>query len=65
MAGHGLNIENNYYFFPWELIYTGDDSVKKEALSRRELQQLLSMVPAQKGVVLLDTYDAGYSPDQA
>lgn len=59
MAGHGLTVENNYYFFPWELIYTGDDSVKKDALSRSELQQLLSMVPAQKAVVLLDTCNAG------
>jgi WD40 repeat protein len=59
VAGHGLNVDGNYFFFPWELVYTGNDSVKKEAMSRVELQKLLAGVPSQKAVVLLDTCDAG------
>jgi len=31
MALSILSIDGNYFFFPWELIYTGDDSVENEA----------------------------------
>ncbi len=59
VAGHGLNVDGNYFFFPWELVYSGDESVQQGAMSRGELQVLLAAVPSQKAVVLLDTCDAG------
>jgi hypothetical protein len=63
MAGHGLNVEGSYFFFPWELVYTGDDSVRREAITRDELQRLLARVKAKKAVVLLDTCNAGAFSD--
>lgn len=63
IAGHGLNVDGEYFFFPWEMIYTGDEAVQREALSRRELQEMLAMVKARKTVILLDTCNAGAFSD--
>lgn len=59
IAGHGLAMESNYYFLPWDLLYKNEQSVAKEGISREDLQRFLAMIPANKAVILLDTCNAG------
>lgn len=59
IAGHGLSVEGNYYFFPWGLLYKNEQSVVKKGISRDDLQHFLAMIPANKAVILLDTCNAG------
>jgi hypothetical protein len=58
-AGHGLALDGKYHFIPWELVYRGEDSVRKHSLTQKRLQILLAMIPALKSLVLLDTCNAG------
>ena len=59
VAGHGLAVDGNYYFVPWNLIYKNEQSVVKQGISRQDLLRFLSTVTANKSVILLDTCNAG------
>jgi len=59
VAGHGLAADGNYYFVPWDLIYKNEQSVVKQGISRDDLLSFLSLIPANKAVILLDTCNAG------
>lgn len=58
LAGHGLALDGNYHFAPWELIYENKSALREKSLNQDELRELLAKIPAQKTVVLLDTCEA-------
>ncbi|MFO1433522.1 MAG: caspase family protein [Candidatus Competibacteraceae bacterium] len=59
LAGHGLGVEGEYYFFPYDLVYRNNSELRDRGLSSDRLRQLLAKIRAQKAVVMLDTCDSG------
>lgn len=59
LAGHGLAVDGDYYFFPADLIYKNRTALHKGGLSSDRLRELLAKIRAQKTVLILDTCDAG------
>ena len=59
-AGHGLTLDAQYYFLPYDLIYNDDDdNVRRNGISQDHLQRWLARVPARRSLVLLDTCESG------
>ena len=59
-AGHGLTLDAQYYFLPYDLIYNDDnDGVRRHGISQDHLQSWLARVPARRSLVLLDTCESG------
>ncbi|MBI5184722.1 MAG: caspase family protein [Nitrospinae bacterium] len=59
LAGHGKAMNGNYYFIPWEAEYVNMESLMKASISHEKIQSLLAMVPALKGLVIIDTCFSG------
>jgi WD40 repeat protein len=59
LAGHGLAVDGDYYFFPADLIYKNRTALREGGLSSDRLRELLAKIRAQKTVLILDTCDAG------
>lgn len=59
LAGHGISIDGDYYFLPWETRYTSHAALKEQGLSADMLRNLLAAIPASKVLVLLDTCSSG------
>jgi WD40 repeat protein len=59
LAGHGLGVDGEYYFFPYDLVYRNNSELRDRGLSSDRLRQLLARIRAQKAVVMLDTCDSG------
>src|SRR5207245_8238804 len=59
LAGHGLALDGEYYFIPQDLIYENQDAIRTKALGQKILRDFLGTVPALKGLVILDTCNAG------
>lgn len=58
-AGHGMSIDGDYYFLPWETRYTSYAALKEQGFSADMLRSLLRAIPASKVLVLLDTCSSG------
>lgn len=59
IAGHGISIDGDYYFLPWETRYTSHAALKEQGFSADMLRTLLAAIPASKVLVLLDTCSSG------
>ena len=59
LAGHGISIDGDYYFLPWETRYTSHAALKEQGFSAEMLRNLLAAIPASKVLVLLDTCSSG------
>jgi len=62
MSGHGKTLNANYHFIPYEMRYENEDSIRKQSFSYKKMQKFLSMIPALKSLVILDTCYAGSVP---
>lgn len=58
-AGHGVTLDGQYYFLPYDLIYDNDDAVRHNGINQDHLQSWLARVPARRSLVLLDTCESG------
>lgn len=59
-AGHGITLDAQYYFLPYDLIYNdNDDAVRRHGINQDHLQTWLARVPARRSLVLLDTCESG------
>ncbi|WP_089933959.1 caspase family protein [Candidatus Entotheonella palauensis] len=59
-AGHGLTLDAQYYFLPYDLIYNNNDAiVRRYGINQDHLQNWLARVPARRSLVLLDTCESG------
>jgi WD40 repeat protein len=59
MAGHGMAVEGEYYFIPWEAEYTNRTELLGKSLNREAVQALLKTIPTNKSVLILDTCNSG------
>lgn len=59
LAGHGLAVEGEYYFIPWEAEYTNQGDLLSKSLNREAIQALLKAIPTNKSVLILDTCNSG------
>ncbi len=59
-AGHGVTLDAQYYFLPYDLIYNDNDAaVRRHGINQDHLQSWLARVPARRSLVLLDTCESG------
>ncbi|ETX02297.1 MAG: hypothetical protein ETSY1_04105 [Candidatus Entotheonella factor] len=59
-AGHGITLDAQYYFLPYDLIYNDNDTtVRRHGINQDHLQSWLARVPARRSLVLLDTCESG------
>jgi WD40 repeat protein len=68
VASHGTvdesdPVSRDYYLIPSNIGLTSYEAVRREAISQKELQQLVANIPATKKVLLLDTCQAGALAD--
>ena len=62
LAGHGAAFDGQYYYIPWEVLYTSNDALRKQSLDQEALRTALAQISAKKTLVLLDTCSsAAYS----
>jgi WD40 repeat protein len=59
LAGHGVTVDGEYYFIPWEAEYTNREAWLGKSLNREAIQGLLKQIPTNKSVLILDTCNAG------
>jgi uncharacterized caspase-like protein len=59
LAGHGVSIEGDYHYVPWETRYNNQAALKGQSLGAEAMRGMLAMIPASKVLVLLDTCSAG------
>jgi WD40 repeat protein len=60
LAGHGENVNDKWYFIPYELTYPErEEDVKAQGLSSEELAGYIQKIKAQKVLVLIDACKAG------
>jgi Caspase domain len=59
LAGHGLAIDGDYYFIPWEAEYTNQKDLLSASIDREAIQKLLKTVVTNKSVLILDTCHSG------
>ena len=58
-AGHGITLDQAYFFIPRDLVYQSDEDVIDKGLSQAELMEFLSGVAARKTLLVLDTCGSG------
>ncbi len=59
-AGHGVTLDAQYYFLPYDLIYNDNDAaIRRGGINQDHLQNWLARVPARRSLVLLDTCESG------
>ncbi|MBN2143974.1 MAG: caspase family protein, partial [Candidatus Aureabacteria bacterium] len=60
LAGHGENIDEQWYFIPYELVYPErEGEIRGKAISSDELSGLIKNITAQKVLVLIDACKSG------
>jgi WD40 repeat protein len=65
LMGHGMAIEGNYHFIPWEAVYENIESLKEASISHEKIESLLEKIPALKSLIVLDTCYAGLLAEQS
>lgn len=58
LAGHGIVVDGEYYFVPYEAANNQADILSK-GLNRKAIQELLKKIPTTHSVLILDTCHAG------
>jgi len=58
-AGHGKTLDGRYHFVPASLSALSQTALEDETLRQITLERLLSKIPAQNSLVLLDSCEAG------
>lgn len=58
-AGHGKTLAGRYHFIPASLSNLSQTALEDETLRQITLERLLSKIPAQNSLILLDTCEAG------
>jgi WD40 repeat protein len=59
LAGHGISVDGEYYFIPWEAEYTNQKDLLAKSLNREAIQDLLKQIHTNKSVLILDTCGSG------
>jgi WD40 repeat protein len=59
LAGHGIAVEGEYYFIPWEAEYKNQQALLSKSLNREAIQALLKQVNTNKSALILDTCGSG------
>jgi uncharacterized caspase-like protein len=59
LAGHGMSVDRDYHFIPWDAVYTSTAALRQRSLTHEDFKELLAKIPATKTLVLLDTCSAG------
>jgi WD40 repeat protein len=59
LAGHGITLDDAYFFIPQDLIYNSDADIVDHGLSQAELMEFLAGVSARKTLLVLDTCGSG------
>ena len=60
VSGHGTTYEDgDYYYLPVDFRYTGAESIPKNGISKTDLLKNLSLIKADKTLILLDTCNSG------
>lgn len=60
ISGHGTTYnDGDYYYLPVDFRYTNRDDIPQKAISKRDLQENLSLIKAAKTLVMLDTCNSG------
>lgn len=59
LAGHGIAVDGEYYFIPWEAEYTNQKDLLAKSLNREAIQDLLKQIHTNKSVLILDTCGSG------
>jgi WD40 repeat protein len=59
LAGHGVAVDGEYYFIPWEAEYTNQKDLLAKSVNRETIQALLKQIVTNKSVLILDTCGAG------
>jgi len=59
LAGHGIAVDGDYYFIPYEAEYTNQTDLLSKSMNREAIQALLKKIPTNKSVLILDTCNAG------
>jgi hypothetical protein len=59
LAGHGVTLNGRYYFLPYDFRYYNEEAIRKNAVNQDHLQKWLSLIPARKSLVLIDTCESG------
>jgi peptidoglycan hydrolase-like protein with peptidoglycan-binding domain len=59
LAGHGTVLDGEYHFLPADLVYANQQTLRTGSVRQDQLVQWLSMIKAQKSLVILDTCHAG------
>jgi len=59
LAGHGITLDGKYFFLPFDFRYLNENSVRQNAINQDQLQSWMSLIIAQKSLVLLDTCNSG------
>ncbi len=59
LAGHGIAVDGEYYFIPWEAEYTNQKEMLAKSLNREAIQGLLKQIHTNKSVLILDTCSSG------
>lgn len=59
LAGHGVSVDRQYHFIPWDAVYSSAVSLLERSLTHAEFSASLARMPATKTVVLLDTCSSG------
>lgn len=59
MAGHGIVIDNEWYFLPADLRSDSDAAVKRDGVSATQMRDLLVQVAARRVMVMIDSCQSG------
>lgn len=59
LAGHGTALDGEYYFLTQELDNGGNEAVRRQALSGKELRERLSRIQSRSTLLLFDTCSSG------
>jgi len=59
VAGHGKTVDGRYYFIPYDLHFSGEESIVEQGIGQDQWQKWLAMIPANKSVLLFDTCESG------
>lgn len=59
LAGHGITLEDAYFFIPHELVYNADEDIFAQGMSQAEFLDFLAGVSARKTLLVLDTCGSG------
>ena len=58
-SGHGITLNEQYYFIPYELVYNQDSDIFEKAVSHTQIKDIIMSVKARKTLFVIDTCGSG------